>query len=234
MKAGFWIGYSFGFVALMLLLHECHDWAHFLFARIICGCWGTKGFDIWSVCSNCQASPKLQPFIFFAGPFVTYLFIWTGWVLLKPKNKPQKRSTGFALVFACVPFVRILAAFVGGSDETYGLRLLFQHADGSNRHVIAITGLGLVLLLTLLPLLRAFLFLPNWKQKLFIFPIFLVLPMYLDHWIMRGMSQLLAMGFLKQEIMPGIPFLMILWILLLLEVLILTRKKIISLRERLD
>ncbi|PWT77136.1 MAG: hypothetical protein C5B59_04850 [Bacteroidetes bacterium] len=218
----------------MLLVHECHDWAHFLFARIICGCWGTKGFDTWTVCASCQALPRFQPYLYFVGPLITYIIIWIGFGQLNPKNRPTKRSLGFALVFAGIPFVRILAAAVGGGDETYGLRLLFQHADGSNRHTIAITGLVLVLLLTILPLLRAFLFLPSWIQKLLLFPVFLVAPMYLDHWIMQGMNQVLAMGFLKQEFMPGVPFLMILWIFLLVEILILTRKNLLSLLDNLD
>ncbi|HEX4851337.1 MAG TPA: hypothetical protein VFV08_11050, partial [Puia sp.] len=233
-KPGYWIVYAIGFISLMLLVHEFHDWAHFLVARIICGCWGSKGFDIWTVCPDCQPSPDLLPYIYFAGPFITYVFMWAGWLFLNPKNRPQKRSIGFALVFAGVPFVRILASIVGGGDETYALRLLFQHADGNNRHQVAAGGLALVLLFTIIPLLRAFLFLKNWKQKLLIFPIFLVTPMYIDHWIMQAMNRLLSMGFLKQELMTGVPLLVILWILLLFEILILTRKKIISLRDYLE
>ena len=219
--------YLLAFLALIFLIHEAHAWAHFIMGRLICGCWGIKSFDNWTLCNHCNASTHSQVWIWFAGPVITYIVIWISWWLLNRKRDSPQKSVGFSLLFATIPFVRILAAMAGGSDETYGLRQLFQHADKSNSHAVALSGLILILALTGLPLLRAFMRLRGWKEKLIIFPIFLVIPMFIDKWTYIGLNKLSATGFLQDESFPGVPEFVLVWILLWTIVLLLTYKSLL-------
>ena len=222
--------YTLGFLSILFLAQELHDWAHYIVAGVSCGCWGKKGFDNWTICDRCAVSPNMGAIIFFAGPFVTYIIIWSAWWLMDRDHTSRQRSVGFALLFAAVPFVRILAAFAGGGDETRCLRGVFQQTDGSNRHLIALAGLSIVLLLTIPPILRAFFLLSGWKERIFLFLIFLVLPLYVHQWILKGvMGKLLERGFLGTEILPGIPVLVIVWTCSWAVILTITFKKLTGL-----
>ncbi len=218
-------GYVLSFLSLVFLVHELHDWAHVIAARDICGCWGTRAFDYWTYCSHCNAETEYQAMAWFAGPVVTYIVIWIGWWLMNPRSSPKRKSLGFSLLFSALPIVRILAAAVGGGDETFGLRQIFQQDDGSNRHFVALAGLLVVLALTIIPLIRALMILPGWLPRLLIFFPFLLLPMYPDRFIVSYcMNKLLAKGFLAEPLWEGTPLLVVAWFLFLVVILWLTRK----------
>jgi len=219
--------YLVGFIALIFFVHECHDWAHFVAARLICGCWGIKSFDNWTLCDNCTGDSHSQVWIWFAGPLVTYIIVWLAWWLMSRNHTIKQQSLGFSLLFATIPLVRILAAMAGGGDETYGLRQLFQHDDKSNNHMVALAGLLVILLLTAIPLLKAFIRLRGWKEKIILFPLFLVLPMFIDKWTYIGLNKLSASGFLGEESLPGVSILVLAWSLFLMVVLLLTYKSML-------
>ncbi|MBS1597152.1 MAG: hypothetical protein JST75_02930 [Bacteroidetes bacterium] len=225
------VKYLLGFLALIFFIHECHDWAHFLAGKIVCGCWGIKSFDNWTLCSDCTASAHTQVWIWFAGPLITYIIVWIAWWLMGKQRNSTEQSLGFLLLFATIPFVRILAAMAGGSDETFGLRQLFQHADKSNSHTVALGGLILIILLTALPLLRAFILLRGWTQRILLFPLFLILPIYIDKWTYVGLNKLAATGFLENESFPGVPMLVLAWSFLLMVILLSTYKSLLYFLE---
>jgi len=228
MKIKFSPAYIPAFLSLLFLTQECHDWAHVIWARIICGCWGTKAFDSWSICNNCQASAQLQVLIWLAGPAATYIIISLAWWLMQKRNSAEQKSFGFALLFSAVPFVRILAALAGGTDETYALRQLFQHADGSNRHIVALSGLLLILFFTIPALLRALILLQEWKKRVFLFPLFLLLPMYIERWVFRAMNSFDSKKILPGSILPGTSWLVVLWTIFLLIILGITYNSLLN------
>lgn len=224
--------YFLAFSALLFLVHECHDWAHFSAARFICGCWGTKGFDNWTFCPNCQITTAGQVPAWIAGPLVNYVLIILAWWLMKPTHSPAQKSIGFSLLFATIPFVRILAAASGGGDETAAVRQIFQQTGG-NRHLPALFGLILVLLLTVPALIRAFLMLNGWKERLLFFPAFLILPIFFDRLIVAGaMNGLLKKGVLAAETLPGVPLLLLLWTILWILVLLSGYKNVLRLLKQ--
>jgi hypothetical protein len=225
--------YLVSFLTLVFGIHELHDWAHALTARLVCTCWGTREFDFWTFCPGCTASSGLRALAWLAGPLISYIMIWTSWTLMHPENPLHKKALGFSLLFASLPFLRILAALAGGGDETASLRLLFQHADGSNRHIVALAGLLLVLLLNLPALLRAFRLLPGSQKKIVIYLPFLLLPGYLDNWIVHtGLNKLAAKGILAMEVFPGMSLAVIAWSFLLLILWLLTGKSLSGLFEQ--
>ncbi len=208
--------YILAFLILVFLIHELHDWMHVGVARLLCSCWGPRGFDNWEFGPCCTLAPAKQALATLAGPFVNYLFLWIGWKKMDRHHSPSDKSLGISFVFATLPLPRILAALVGGGDETAGLRQLFQHADGGNRHAVAIAGLLIVLGISLPALIRAFFLLPGWMGKSFGLLAFLWIPNWLDHWLVgRKLNEWLLPGGAASDIPAGYHW-SLAWLLILL------------------
>lgn len=214
------------FFCLVFLVHEIHDWAHFLTAASFCGCLGNRGFDSWTPCILCNSSTGELALATLAGPLVNYLLLWGGWMMMHPDHPPEKQSLGYCMVFAALPFPRILAAFAGGGDETWALRQLFQHPNGSNHHFIAGAGLVVVLGLCLPPLIRAFMLVAGWVQRIIWFLLFLVAPGMVDHWLVGGeLNKLRADGFLDRQVLRGgAQLIVFVWLAVVLVFYLITMK----------
>src|SRR5258708_14806374 len=172
--------YFLCFFSLVFLIHEIHDWAHFILSASYCGCLGNRAFDSWSVCNTCVTSAYGLALATLAGPLVNYIMIWSGWALMHAENPSEKQSIGFSMVFAALPFPRMMGALAGGGDETSALRQLFQRPGGSNHYIVAGTGLLIVLLLFLPAIIRSFVLITCWVDRLILLPAFLVLPGLID------------------------------------------------------
>lgn len=215
------------FFCLVFLIHEIHDWAHFLSAASSCGCLGNRAFDSWTPCTRCNASTGGMALATLAGPVVNTIILWGGWLMMHPDNPPEKQSVGFSMVFAALPLPRIMAAISGGGDETVAFRQLFQHANGSNHYIVAGAGLMIVLALCLPPLIRAFMLVAGWIQRIVVLLVFLVLPMFVDNWLVgKELNKLMANGFLSHEILRGgtrlFPFV---WLAVLVILYMVTMKR---------
>jgi hypothetical protein len=216
--------YLLSFFSLVFLLHELHDWLHVIITGSLCHCWGSRVFDDWVACSSCPPAGHPQVLGLLFGALLIYVAIWTGWVLMYPGNSLRRKSLGFSLLFAALPFMRIWHACLRDGDETTALRAFFQHPRGSGHYLMLVAGMLIVLLLTLPPLVRAFMLLPGWTLKLLVFPAFLLLPGVIDHFVVHDqMNKLLNGGFLQQGIMRGVPLLVMAWLVLLMVVYLLTR-----------
>jgi len=223
--------YLLAFFSFFFLLNECHDWIHFLVAAIPCGCFGSKGFENWTPCKGCIPSEVWLVIIWLSGPALNYILIWAGWRLMDKSKSVRQQSAGLSLLLVPLPLARILAALSGGGDETYVMRMLFAHAD--NKHIAAISGLLLVLILTLPPLVRAFLRMPGWKAKFLWMPAMLYLPILIDHAVVRYiLNPLLSKTTFSAQPLPGIPALVLVWGLCWLLLTVLTRKRLGTLLEK--
>ena len=235
MKIKLTVLYVLSFFSLVFLVHELHDWAHVLVARALCGCWGTRAFDAWTPCLYCRASSRELVLSWVAGPLVNYIFIWTGWLFMDPQLELDRRCLGFSLVFAALPFPRLLGALAGGGDETTSLRLFFQHTDGSNAHQVTLAGLLLVGVLTLPALQRAFLSLPGGWLKGLVFPAFLLLPGLLDRWLVgHELNKLIVKDMLVEDRLPGTSLVVVAWLFLLLLLCLFTSRSLSTLFEHKD
>jgi len=233
MKVKLTPSYVLGFFSLVFLIHEIHDWAHFILSATYCGCLGNRAFDSWSVCTTCVTSSSALALSTLVGPLVNYIMIWSGWALMHPENPQEKQSIGFSMVFAALPFPRIMGALAGGGDETSALRQLFQRPNGSNHYFVAAAGLLIVLALCLPALIRAFVLVTGWVQRLLILPAFLVLPGLIDHWLVSGeLNRLLADGvFSRQMLRGGTQLFVFVWLVVVLMLYLLTRKSLESVLE---
>jgi hypothetical protein len=170
--------YVLCFLMLVFLVHEIHDWSHVLVVRAACHCWPLRIFDHWEICGTPSAGQ--HALIAIAGPLINVVLFLTGYSLLNPENTTEEISLGVALVFAALPLNYLIAAFSGGGDITDCVRWMQRHGPMSNRHFA--TGLGLVIVLAIvLPgLIRAFRRLPGYIGKFIAFPLFFLLPGWLD------------------------------------------------------
>jgi hypothetical protein len=182
--------YLLSLLILVFLVHELHDWAHTLVARIVCPCWGMRVFDGWDFCPDCFASAGQRALATVAGPAINFTVLWIGWSLLNEDNQLDEQSLGCTLIFACLPLNILLAAVSGGGDLTNAIRWLEPRSARASPHFFSIMGLLLVIILTIPPVIRAFQRLPGYRGKFLLFPLLLLAPGWLDHWVVRiGLNQ---------------------------------------------
>jgi hypothetical protein len=191
--------YILSFLCLVFLVHEVHDWAHALVARLICDCWGSRIFDGWDFCAGCSVSSGEQALPTIAGPIINFVLLWIGWGRLHPDSPAEDKSWGIALIFAALPWNILLAAASGGGDLTSAMRFMQQHGPNSNHQWVSKWGFLITLVLTVPPIVRAFIQLPGYQGKLIVFPLMLLVPGWVDrqvvgkllnHWLIPpGTSQ---------------------------------------------
>jgi hypothetical protein len=214
--------YLITFLSLLFVINELHNWSHSVIAGWICDCWGTQAFDKWTVCEHCEVDLNIIALAWFAGPFINYILIWVAWGLLYKKNSAAKKSIGFSLLFASVPFVRLFSVFSHG-DEVSGAHQLF--ASPGDSYLFTIPVLIIVILLITSPLIRAFKMLGEAKNRILIFACFLILPALLIHFgINTGMNKLLEKKYFRDSQTTGVFGLVIVWGLFWLFMLLITFK----------
>ena len=201
------------FFILVLLLHEAHESAHYFTAWLLCGCPGDRDFLVWKMCGSCT-DQHLFLLASFAGPLITYAFMWIGFFLLRKTSTARQKTIGFALVLGALPLPRWLAGIDKGGDEISTLRHVFT---GAQTYQAVLIGGAIVLLFTLPPVWRAFKSIQN-KQRILLLMAFLALPWLLDRLAVEKLlnGQLAASGVLMSPVYAGIPLLVILWQVLLL------------------
>ena len=148
---------------LALVMHEAHELVHTATGRTLCGAWGARDFNVWSLAPGCDTwVPTL------AGPLFSWLVMWTG-VLLLRSTAEARRWVGLALVFAPNPLGRLLPALLGGGDEGVVARAWLGHGGPAARALVIAAAAAIVLP----PLLVAWRALParhraGWSLLLFL------------------------------------------------------------------
>jgi hypothetical protein len=208
------------FVALLFCLSEAHELVHTGLGRLLCGCWGTRDFNVWSLCAACAHQPLQNLAATLSGPLFSFALMWVGYWLMAPGRSGAQWSLGFALVFATIPFARILGAvFMGGNDEVYALSKVMPY------YPAWALGGAAVLLATGPPLVRAYATLhPRGRLWVFLgFFLFLV--------VLGALNSLLANGFLATYWILGSPLLVTAWTALVALSLGLTHRALLRLGQ---
>ncbi|MCA6361556.1 MAG: hypothetical protein IM638_00830 [Bacteroidetes bacterium] len=222
MKIKLTFQYVLTFLALTFMMHEAHEIVHTSVGRLICGCWGQRDFNVWGLCDSCETNPY-GIFSTIAGPVFTFVMIWFGSFLLDNNNQNQK-ALGFSLIFANMPFGRILNPIFGGGDEVVVADTFIDNWDLSR-----IIVLILIILIVAFPLIKAYRLIEN-RHKIGWFLMFLLLPFIFDILIvLLGMNTLLAMGVLSKNWIFGSPVLVTVWTITVTLIFVLTRKNIFKL-----
>ncbi|HWA41481.1 MAG TPA: hypothetical protein VG712_07735 [Gemmatimonadales bacterium] len=187
--------WAVAFFFLILVAHDLHELAHTGVGRLICGAWGPRDFNVWSLADGCDTwVPTLM------GPLLSWSLMWTG-LLLTRSTDPARRWTGLALIFAPNPLGRLLPALVGGGDEGVVARTLTGTTGALPRALVVLAALVIILP----PLVAAWRTLPvrwraGWFLLLFAAGILVTGPLY----IVLG-NGLLARGVLTAPGILGAP-----------------------------
>jgi hypothetical protein len=192
------------FLLLLLIMMELHELVHISVARLICGCWGSRDFNVWSLCEDCKSTQPLWWLATLAGPVFSYVMMWIGRAMLS-SNDIQTKALGFSLVFTNIPFGRITTVMMGGGDEMLVLRYLMQ-STLTRREAIILCSM-IVLMIATPPIIRAGRAISNQKSWMHIAG-FLTLPLFfLLIYLLTGLNGLLITGFLSQHWIMGTPLL---------------------------
>ena len=123
----------------VLVAHDLHELIHTGTGRLICGAWGPRDFNVWSLAPGCESwVPTLM------GPVLSWTLMWLG-VLLLASASEGRRWIGLALVFAPNPLGRLLPALQGGGDEGVVARY-FLGREGPWARVALVIAAALIIL----------------------------------------------------------------------------------------
>ena len=199
------------FLFFFFLMHELHELAHIITGRLICGCWGTRDFNVWDLCKDCEKQHPWAVIATFAGPIFTFIMLWIGRYWLKYGHSDQCRSLGLVLILGNMQFGRVYMAAMGSGDEVSGLRTLFLNPEHSNAWVIKIIAFVIVSAICIPPLVTGYKAIGN-KRKVLVFISFLIVPLVLDTVvILILLNGILEKGTLNQVWIMGTPLLITVW-----------------------
>jgi hypothetical protein len=204
----------FVFVFFFFLMHELHELAHIVTGRIICGCWGTRDFNVWDLCNDCLKDKPIAILATFAGPVFTFAMLWLGRYWLLHGRSVERRSLGLIFILGNMQFGRMYMAATGSGDEIWGLNFLFQNQDHSNFQAIRFIGFVIVSIVCLPPLVAAYKAISN-KRKMLLYTGFLITPLILDTVvILILLNGILEKGILNTVWIIGTPLLITIWVAL--------------------
>ena len=219
--------YVLTFLALTFVMHEAHEIVHTSIGRLICGCWGVRDFNVWELCKGCSEKNPVSVLSTFAGPIFTFIMIWVGAILIRQEKTDRQKAIGFSLIFANMPFARILTSSFGGGDEVWGLNILLKN------HPLAWTiGLLSILIITIIPLYKAYKLIAN-KRKIGWFLLFFIAPTFIDLLLILGvMNTLLGKGILSNYWILGSPILVTVWTTFVTGLFLLTKNNVYKLNYK--
>ena len=229
MKIKLSFSYALAFLLLVIVMLELHETVHIAVGRVICGCWGPRDFNVWSLCVGCADNHPLWWVATLAGPVVSFALMWWGMFWLNSKES-GKFTLGFSLIFANIPFGRLSSVMMGGGDEMVVIRHLLKN-DFSRPQLTLICSV-MVLGIVLPPVAKAFRILTNRWAWLYIIG-FLTLPLlFLLVYVLTGLNTLLNAGFLATPWIMGTPLLITLHTSIALISLLWLRNYLFSIKKK--
>ncbi len=204
-----------GFLALSFAFAEMHELVHTNAGYLFGGCYGERDFKVWGLCEASKAHP-LSYIATLAGPAFTFIAMWAGYLMMRRAADLPGRAFGMAILFASMPFGRILTVLLQSGDEYLVMRQLF--GDGDNHKFLWLLTTTIILAICTVPLLGAFRALPARRRwlaflALFIGPTVLFIPI-----VIIGLNSLLLGGMLAGPGLLGAPMMITLWFALCLSI----------------
>jgi hypothetical protein len=194
MKISRSLGVGLAFTVVLLLHAELHEWAHVLPGAAICGAFGERDFNSWSLAEGCTSvvPTMLGPLFTFAVAYGAAWAIHRGTAASRPL---------FLLVLASTTlFGRLVTVALGGGDELVVLRsTLPTHALPYARPI----GLLLLVALSAWPALVAYRAL---GRRVGVLAMWAVIPfVLLAFFVLFGLNGLLTISLLARPLILGSP-----------------------------
>lgn len=196
--------------AMSFFMQETHEIAHTSVARVICGCWGKRDFNVWSLCSDCRSDAPLTVLATLAGPAYTFALIWLGYYLMMRPSLHAK-SWGVALVVSSMPFSRVLTPLFGRGDEVLAMTDL-----GFDHSVAWAIAVLLVFSLAVPPVVKIYKLIGNRRKLLWILGLLFV-PFFLIGAVVFAFLQgyILRNGILADVWIMGSPKIVSIWLFII-------------------
>jgi len=158
--------YCLAFYCIIMLYASLHELVHHFAGYLVCGDWGTKTFNSFSTTCDNEAKSYIATYI---GPLFSFGMMYVGMYFLRQNNSAFKKHLGFAMIFAQLPFQRMVSPFFRMNDEFYASSKLFGNTD-----VVYWIVIILIWLICLPPLIKAYKVIQN-KYKWLWYAFYLVL-----------------------------------------------------------
>ena len=162
--------YCLAFYCIIMLYSSLHELVHHFAGYLICGEWGIKTFNYFATACDEEAKSLIATY---AGPIFTFAMMYVGMYLLQKERSAYHKHLGFALIFAQLPFQRMISPFFKMNDEFYASSLLF-----GNTTIVYWSVIISIWLICLPPIIKAFQVIGN-KNKILWFLFYLTLFPYL-------------------------------------------------------
>lgn len=204
-----------GFIALSFVLAEMHELVHTNVGYVLGGCYGERDFNVWALCDTAKANPYWY-LATLSGPIFTFIMVWVGYLMMKRAGDVGGRALGLAVLFASMPFGRIMTVLMKAGDEFMVMRHLFGNDD--NYNLLWLLTSAIIIGICIIPLLGAYKALPERRRWLSFLALFLGPTVALIVILLLGLNPLLIGGMLAGPALLGQPLFITLWFLLCLGV----------------
>ncbi len=153
-----------------MLYASLHELIHHFAGYFICGDWGYKTFNYFETACETDRKSLLATYM---GPLFSFTMMYVGAYFLIKKSSNFYKHLGFAMIFAQLPFQRMVSPFFKMNDEFYATSLLYGNTTFIY-WVVIIT----IWIICIPPLIKAYLSIKN-KYRMIWFLFYLVLFPYL-------------------------------------------------------
>ncbi len=203
------------FLAFGFGLAEAHEVVHTNVGYMLGGCYGDRDFNFWALCDASYNHP-LSYWASLSGPIFSFLVLWAGYFLIKRAENVSDKALGVAVVFASMPFGRILTVLLHKGDEFMVMRQLFGTDD--NVTVLWMITTVIILGICLVPLIAAYKSLPEKKRWLSFTSLFVGPTVAFIVVVLLGLNTLLNNGLLAEQGLIGQPIIINIWFVLCIAV----------------
>lgn len=197
--------YCLALYFMAMLYSSLHELAHHFTGYLVCGKWGYKTFNYFS--TACEDKPDNMSYLAtYAGPLYTFIMLWIGAWLLKKKDATEyQKQFGFAMIFALMPWQRMVMPFFKMNDEYYISAKLFGQTPLTFWTVIIV-----VWVICLPPLIIAYKAIQNKNRMLWFLLFSFLLPYILWGPIFGALEYLLVNKHVLDGTVIGIAYLFVL------------------------
>lgn len=162
--------YCLAFYCIIMLYASLHELIHHFAGYFICGDWGYKTFNYFETACETDRKSLLATYM---GPLFSFTMMYVGAYFLIKKSSNFIKHLGFAMIFAQLPFQRMVSPFFKMNDEFYATSILYGNTTFIY-WVVIIT----IWIICIPPLIKAYLSIKN-KYRMIWFLFYLVLFPYL-------------------------------------------------------
>ena len=153
-----------------MLYASLHELIHHFAGYFICGDWGYKTFNYFETACETDRKSLLATYM---GPLFSFTMMYVGAYFLIMKSSNFIKHLGFAMIFAQLPFQRMVSPFFKMNDEFYATSILY-----GNTTFIYWAVIITIWIICIPPLIKAYLSIGN-KYRMIWFLFYLVFFPYL-------------------------------------------------------